>query len=423
MNRVLFALLFSSVFAPGSVTYQVTENASTCGEIRIPKWTRPARTADTILSLTSRPDVFVVDSHSCGYDLRKRGDTLLIGLSCGYVTWWRMVEKYSIDLARPEAVRLVDEHTWETATALDRRDGVWDAYLKQTAFPGRLGKSGPKWAGGVSSLGGSRAAEYSWSGTVRDPIGPLPYESSFVDWIGGRLTPWAEARYEGHYWTDIFDLASAKRLVQIRGEFHRESPYYFQGAANWFDGQFYLMPLEPNTPFRLPLKRDAMRHLLICDINAAAKAKGVVESDAPPLDGAKPYLQHSRSHYQMRFLDPETPQAHITDFQDEAVFYQGTPAIESVNVTAFLEVEFPGRYELELNLSGIEERTEADLNIGSAKLTVSYPVARLRSLGLGGPFVIRYARLFRLVGDGRIEADNRQIDARTRAYSLDALRP
>ena len=125
----------------------------------------------------------------------------------------------------------------------------------------------------------------------------------------------------------------------------------------------------------------------------------------------------------MRFLDPETPQAHITDFQDEAVFYQGTPAIESVNVTAFLEVEFPGRYELELNLSGIEERTEADLNIGSAKLTVSYPVARLRSLGLGGPFVIRYARLFRLVGDGRIEADNRQIDARTRAYSLDALRP
>jgi hypothetical protein len=362
---------------------------------------------------------------------------MLIGLSCGYAIKWRMAEKYSVDLSHPEAVQLVDENIWEAATVLDRgTDGTWNAYLKEPASPSRLEKSGPKWGGDAASQGRSRAAVYSWSGTVRDPIGPPPYEGSVADSIGGLFFPWTQPRYEGRYWTDIYDVESATRLVQIRGDFRRESPDNFQGKARWFASRFYLMPLEPNTLFHVPLKRDGMRRLLICDIDSAAKAKGVAESDAPvPLDRAKPYFQHSRSDYQMRFLRLETPQAHIAGFQDEPVFVQGTGDIERVNVTAMLDVKVPGRYSLELDLAGIKERAESDLRVGSTQLTVPFPIARLRQLGVGGPYRIRWARLLRLADDGQIEAQNSfdrelavglspsltLIDASTQAYSLSAL--
>jgi hypothetical protein len=397
MGRFL-TLLVCSAFAMGEITYQLSGDTAACSEIRIPKWTRPPKVDDFL----------AVASHSCGYDLRKSVDAILIGLSCGYSMKWRMSEKYVVDLRHPESIRLVDENTWETATVLDRgTDGFWNAFLKEGASPSRLAKSGPKWGGGAASQGRSRGAVYSWSGTLRDPIGPPPYEGSVADSLEGLLFPWTQPRYEGHYWTDIYDVASATRLVQIRGDFHREHPDNFQGAARWFAGRFYLMPLEPNSLFHVPQNQDGMRRLLICDADAAAKAKGVAESDAPvPLDRAKPYFQHSRSDYQMRFLRPETPQAHITGFRDEPVFVQGTGNIERVNVTAMLEVEVPGRYSLELDLAGIKERAESNLSVGATQLTVPFAIARLRQLGAGGPYRIGWARLLRLADDGQIEAEN-----------------
>jgi hypothetical protein len=95
----------------------------------------------------------------------------------------------------------------------------------------------------------------------------------------------------------------------------------------------------------------------------------------------------------MRFLYPETLQAHITGFQDEPAFYPGTNAIESVSITASLEVKVSGKYSLEIDLAGLKERTEAELSVGTAKLSVSYPVARIRELRSGGPFRILNARL------------------------------
>ena len=179
-----------------------------------------------------------------------------------------------------------------------------------------------------------------------------------------------------------------------------------------------------------------MRRLLVCNVDEAAKAKGVAGSDAPvPLDRAKPFLSHSRSLYQMRFLIPETPQAHITGFQDEPVFVPGTDNIERVNVTAMLEVKVPGRYSLELDLAGIEQRAVSDLRVGIRQLTVPFPAARLRQLGVGGPYKIRRVQLLRLVDDGQMEAENSfgrelavglhisptPIDVTTQAYPLSAL--
>ena len=137
MRRFLFALSLSSVCSFGEVTYLLTDGASVCSEIRIPKWTRPARHAKQAL---------FVQAHTCGYDLRMRGTTLFIGLSCDYNIEWRMTEKYAVDWTRLGAVRLADENEWQGATALDRDMAQgWDAYFGQRAKKPSFLKSGPKW--------------------------------------------------------------------------------------------------------------------------------------------------------------------------------------------------------------------------------------------------------------------------------------
>jgi hypothetical protein len=267
-------------------------------------------------------------------------------------------------------------------------------------------------------------------GTVLDPPDLMEYTGSFRQFIVDSI----RARYNGRYWIDIYDAASARRLIQLRGEFHGDKPDYFQGKAKWLNGSLYVLPLEPR----------GMRRLLICDVDAAAKASGVAESDAAvPLERAKPYFNHSRSTYQMRFLDPETPQARITGFQDQPVYRPGTNQIETVKVTALLEVQTPGRYSLRLDLANMQEHGEADLDRGNARITIPFAAARLREGGVGGPFRITWAHLTRQVGDGQKEADNRhdaskfagmndsgqltsdkygdRIDAATEAYSLNSL--
>jgi hypothetical protein len=207
-----------------------------------------------------------------------------------------------------------------------------------------------------------------------------------------------------------------------------------QGKSFWMGGRFFLQPLDVN----------GMRRLLLCDIDAAARSDGVAESDAPmPLSRSKPYLNNSASHNQLRLFEPETPQAHITGFRDEPVFYPGTSDIKSVSVTALLDVQVPGKYWLQLNLSGIQERAEAELSAGSAELTIPFPVDHLRELGSAGPFKIHSAQLTRQVPDGQIVAEtrfdletaigisaNRSLDSRaaanlinvsTQAYSLSSM--
>jgi hypothetical protein len=409
MNRTLFSLLVSCICASGTLTYRVTENAAACSEVRIPKWTRQAG---------GGVDLWPISTWGCEYDVRSQGKTIYIGLSCGSVTYWRMMEKYGVDLSHTEEIRKIDEATWDAGTVLEPEKF---AQPEQAIFqPNALKyqshlypKSGLNWdqyGKALISPGKSRMAVYSYDGVVK-----RSYEFSFKP-----------QRFDGTYWTEIYDVASTNRLIQIRGEFHGVDLTEFQGKSYWLGGRFFLQPLEVR----------GMRRLLICDVDAAAKASGVTESDAPvPLDRAKPFLQHSRSDYQMRFLEPETPQAHITAFHDEPVFYPGTGDIERVNVTALLDVQVPGQYSLFLDLAGIQERAEAELSVGSAQLTVPIPVARLRELGSGGPYKIHWARLTRQAGDGEIVADNRfylasgvlrgpyaeLIDASTQAYTLRSL--
>lgn len=287
-NRLLLALLVSCTCWADSVTYRVTENAAACTEVRIPKWTPPVRDGDRY---------WPVGSWGCEYDVRSAGGaSLYLGLSCGSTVYWRMKEKYVVDLNNPQGIHPIDEGSWEASTVLE----PWKHYGNPASarFPpsgmeyeGHLyPKSGSNWdmyGKALPSPGRSRVAVYSYDGIVQ-----RSYEPSF-----------GPQRFDGTYWTEIYDVASTKRLIQIRGGFHGVDLTEFQGKSYWLGGRFFVEPLGVH----------GMRRVLICDVDAAAKSRVAAETDAPvPLSRAKPYLNHSRSDYGMARLSVESSGSRVT---------------------------------------------------------------------------------------------------------------
>jgi len=212
-------------------------------------------------------------------------------------------------------------------------------------------------------------------------------------------------------------VESGKRLVQIHGKLKGVDLTELQGKSYWYSGRFFIEPLEVN----------GMRRLLICDVDAAAKVSGAADLDAPvPLSRAKPYLSHTRSQYQMRFLDTNSPQAQITAFRDEPVMCPGTrDMIKSVNMTAALDVQVPGTYWLRLGLRDSGGRStdwefgEAEVHAGKDEITVSFPGELLRLfLKSDGPFTIDSGQLTRHVSDGQFLVQNVNGAAATRSYSI-----
>jgi hypothetical protein len=170
-----------------------------------------------------------------------------------------------------------------------------------------------------------------------------------------------------------------------------------------------------------------MHRLLVCDVDAAAVSSGVTGVDAPvPLSRAKPFLNHTRSQFQLRFLDTNVPQAQIVTFRDEPVPCPGsTELIKSVNVTAVLDVQVPGTYWLQLGLrdsSGhhIGQYGNAEVHPGKDEITVSFPGNLLRlTLRSDGPFTVESGQLTRHVSDGQYWVQNVTDGAAyTKAYSI-----
>jgi hypothetical protein len=117
MRRALVTLLIGSVWAMGSVTYRLSENAAACSEVRIPAWTRPAGSDDP---------AWQINTWGCEYDVRTQGQLLYLGLSCGGALYWRMMEKYAVDLRHPEGIRKIGEAMWDTASVQEPTiGGVW----------------------------------------------------------------------------------------------------------------------------------------------------------------------------------------------------------------------------------------------------------------------------------------------------------
>jgi len=399
----LVSPLIIVVCQAADVTYRVTENAAACTEIRIPKWTRPSKGGDP---------TWPVGSWGCEYDVRSPdGSLMFLGLSCGSPSLWRMKEKYVLDLRKPQSVRTIDEANWEAAAVWE----PWHHYGDPAnakfepngmAYRGHLyPKTGSEWdlyTKALSSPGDSRVAVYSFNGVVQ-----RSYEPSF-----------GPERFDGTYWTEIYDSASAKRLVQIRGLFHGVDLTELQGKSYWLTGRYFVQPLGVK----------GMGRALICDIDAAARSSGVAETDAPvPVSRAKPYLNHTRSLNQMRFFKADGPQAHVTGFRDEAVLCPGSNNIRSLNVTAFIDVQVPGMYWLELRLNdqngrGAQERTGAELHSGKDMITVVFSAELLRMIfKTDGPYSIYYGQLIRNLLDGQVLAENISSRATTQSYSLERI--
>jgi hypothetical protein len=237
MNRCLFVLLVCCAAAMGRVRYQVTGNASTCSEVRIPRWTRPAAHAN---------DSRDIDSWGCEYDVRRQANTIYVGLSCGSTGYWRMQEKYVVDLAHPGQIRKIDEAVWEAGPVLEPSNGAgFDQYQTQQKPFEYRGKtfptSGPKWGGAAPSPAGTRVAVNSWSGTIRDPPDLMEYTGGLREFVIDSI----RAHSDGHYWIDIYDAGAYSVWLRFRGSSTSTSQTIFKEKRSGLPAVFTFCLLNP----------------------------------------------------------------------------------------------------------------------------------------------------------------------------------
>jgi hypothetical protein len=136
--------------------------------------------------------------------------------------------KYAVDLSYPKDIHRISQAAWDDAPALKpTKEEAWpaDFLADGIQYQGSLlPKSGPKWdylQKASMSPGKSRMAVYSFDGTVT--------RMSEQD-----MSPWFWKWYgplRGTYWTEIYDLLSARLLIQISGAFRGVDLTVVQGRA------------------------------------------------------------------------------------------------------------------------------------------------------------------------------------------------
>jgi hypothetical protein len=64
----------------------------------------------------------------------------------------------------------------------------------------------------------------------------------------------------GHYWEDVYEVKTGRRLVAVTGQFWLMTHDTFFNIAGWVGDRYSIRPLQKN-----------LQSVLICDTNAAAK--------------------------------------------------------------------------------------------------------------------------------------------------------
>lgn len=252
---LLMPLLVPEAFG-GSFTHLVLDHPEACKEVNIPRWTLPPEVRKDELDANLK-----VRAGDCLYDLRTPDGTMLyVSVSC-YCFANRngcdVLEKYAVDLSHPKTVHKLEESAWQAASSSTNlvRGPMYGYRWKVTPDGVEIGdrlfkKAGPKWPlggeGPYKSSGGTRIAVDSWDGSIGYP-GPFD-----MGW----------PQIKGRYWTDIYDLRSGQRVIEIQGAFHGVEPYFFQLQARLVAEKFYVLPLQPK----------AMHRILVCDLDAAQPA-------------------------------------------------------------------------------------------------------------------------------------------------------
>jgi hypothetical protein len=219
--------------------------------------------------------------------------------------------------------------------------------------------------------------------------------------------------YKGKYWIDIYDVASDVRLIQVQGDFRGLDP--FGDLRLFLTGRYYLFSL------------DGKKHqkMLVCDVDAAARAKGAVAEDPPPRFALK-------GPFTYRYIKDGGPKARLLRLRNEAVTDPNTGLIVAVDFTASLDVSAPGKYKLRIQLgvprdprlaqSSPDTAIEADLEPGLRKMVIRFPVDALRGK-TDGPWKINLIILTHPIAEGR-GVDFMKFDAgKTQSYKLSEMAP
>lgn len=382
MQRGLLAYWIYSCCASGAVSYKVTEGATACNEMRIPSWTKPE------LKFLDH-----ISGDACEYSFRSPdGSVIFLGLICNAVYYGRSREKYALDPSYPGGARSLSESEWEAATP------VWPSQYGPDARPPSgaieyLGhmfpKTGPNWPTipPQSSLSqGTRIAVYSWDGVIKTcSAGP------FNCWI------WDD-HYRGDYWIDLFDVPSATKLIQIRGEFDGvDATRMLQAKSAWPNSRYFVVPLDPK----------GMRRLLACDVDTSAAGHGIVtDRSSVPKTSLRPHPFE---------IQDEPLGARFTGMRSKSVV-DNDSKVASLDFDISLNVRVARRYRLVIGLCTgpgpclvpgvaqpkyVEQQVEADLDPGPSQIKLRFTAEALRVLGTSGPYNIGRITVTHAIKEGR----------------------
>jgi hypothetical protein len=251
------------LFVGEQVTADVTDGKSACSEIRFATcWKDKDGQCAELNRIILYPGL-----ESDTYDFRGvvgQASQILVGLhylpDVLAVSDPHRVEspdRYLVTLGPRAVVRKASDQEWSKGAPLarfaepaDPEHKVLLTFDDNLPFPlsGKsFAKSGPRWPrdganAGRLSANGEYLAVQSWDGTEMDCPFIQPCRSS-----GG-----------GHYWEDVYDVKSGRRLAAVTGRFWAMPHDTLFNITQWVGNRYFVQPLQRN-----------LQAVLICDMETA----------------------------------------------------------------------------------------------------------------------------------------------------------
>ncbi len=235
------------------VTVNVAPDPKACTAVHLPKWKESAMPPGDLPWGEAMP---------CDIGFRSFDGGVLAGASCRPGRSKAPVyspSKYAVYFGTGRVRKATDDE-WDHADPyLNFRDSAFPDGRNTThdlrlVFKGKeLPKTGSEWP--LDTMTSSRlspARDYvavnSWDGRIAYPE-PLMFGRSDLN---------------GHYYVDIYNVASGQRVLAISGEFHGVDPYHFFEESAWISKRYFVLPLDEGRP---------MRQFVICYIQRASAAE------------------------------------------------------------------------------------------------------------------------------------------------------
>jgi len=239
----LMLLIAAPVLLSGGVTLKVAPPTKSCMDVSVPRWKDPHVPSSPWLKW-----------HDCDYEFRGIGQGVVVGLYCGRWPKEKRVdslEKYVVSLGTKK-VRRATQNEWDHADPYPTsRVGPdllrWNTNDNQPLeFGGKkFNKTGSRWSHYMAnpsliSPTGNFLAVSSWDGIVAYPQPPGIFQRDHLD---------------GHYYVDLYNVASGQHLLTLQGKFHGVDPDSIFSTGAWISRDYYFLSLDP----------EHLRRFVLCD--------------------------------------------------------------------------------------------------------------------------------------------------------------